>query len=328
MIVTRALLALLFCQQELYEENLRATMPLREKLWLHLDSFATRLLLQSRIGYPPPQMKVSGSLQLEKAGEDALATYYRTYLAVGDGLDAYGLYIVPKKLTSKRAPLVISQHGGGGFPEMATFHGGTNYKDQVRGAVAQGYIVYAPHTVMYPFGDRDAGTVIPAEVRKLLDEKLRAAGTSLAAVEVYKISLALDELVKRPEIDPKRIAMIGLSYGGFYSLYTAALEPRIKVVVASCSFPDDPPVTDGKTAGRLIDLAPAEVAGLIAPRALQVQSGINDRLIPIEQGRQAAKRTALVYAKLAASDKFVFNEFDGGHEFRGSLVWPFLKKWL
>ena len=75
--------------------------------------------------------------------------------------------------------------------------------------------------------------------------------------------------------------MIGLSYGGFYSLYTAALEPRIKVVVASCSFPDDPPVTDGKTAGRLIDLAPAEVAGLIAPRALQVQSGINDKLIPI-----------------------------------------------
>lgn len=181
---------------------------------------------------------------------------------------------------------------------------------------------------MYPFGDRDAGTAIPAEVRKELDEKLRTANTSLAAVEVYKISLVLDELLKRPEIDPKRIAMIGLSYGGFYSLYTAALEPRIKVVVASCSFPDNPPVTDGKTDGRLIDLAPAEVASLIAPRALQVQSGIGDRLIPIEQGRQAAKRTALAYDKLGASDKFVFNEFDGGHEFRGSLVWPFLRKWL
>ncbi len=328
MIVTRAILALLFCQQELYEENLRATMPIREKLWRQMDGFATRLQLKSRIGYPPPQMKVSGSLKLEKTGEDAVATYYRSYLAVGDGLDAYGLYIVPKKLAAKRAPLVISKHGGGGFPEMATFHGGTNYKDQVRGAVAEGYIVYAPHSVMYPFGDRDAGTAIPAEVRKELDEKLREANTSLAAVEVYKISLVLDELVKRPEIDPKRIAMIGLSYGGFYSLYTAALEPRIKVVVASCSFPDNPPVTDGKNAGRLIDLAPAEVAGLIAPRALQVQSGINDKLIPIEQGRQAAKRTALAYDKLGASDKFVFNEFEGGHEFRGSLVWPFLKKWL
>lgn len=44
MIVTRALLALLFCQRDLYEGNLRATMPIREKLWRQLDGFATRLL--------------------------------------------------------------------------------------------------------------------------------------------------------------------------------------------------------------------------------------------------------------------------------------------
>jgi len=41
---------------------------------------------------------------------------------------------------------------------MATFHGGTNYHDQVRGAVAEGYVVFAPLTVMYPFRDRDHDT--------------------------------------------------------------------------------------------------------------------------------------------------------------------------
>lgn len=92
------------------------------------------------------------------------------------------------------------------------------------------------------------------------------------------------------------------------------------------ALPDDPPhVTDGRTTGRLIELAPAEVAGLIAPRALQVQSGINDKLIPIEQDRQTAERAALYNGKLGASDKFVFNEFEGGHEFRSSLIWLFLK---
>jgi dienelactone hydrolase len=327
MIVTRAILGLLLSQQ-LYEEKLRDTLGLREKLYEQMNTHADRLVLRSRIGYPPPAMKSSGGLRLDKTGEDAVATYYRSYLKVGEGLEAYGLYIVPKKLAAKRAPLVISQHGGGGFPEMATYNGGTNYKDQVRGAVAEGYVVYAPHSVMYPFGDRDAGTVIPAEVRKTMDEKFRAAGTSLAAVEVYNISLVLDELVKKPEVDPKRIAMIGLSYGGFYSLYAAALEPRIQVVVASCSFPDDPAVTDGKTAGRLIDMAPADVAALVAPRPLQVQSGIHDKLIPIEQGRRASKRVAVVYEKVGAGDRFVFEEFEGGHEFRGALVWPFLKKWL
>lgn len=328
MIVTRALLAMLFLAQDLYEEKLRDTLALRETLYTQMNAHADRLLLEHRIGHPATKLKASGPLRLSKAGEDSIATYYRAFLPVASNLDAYGLYIVPRKLVARRAPLVISKHGGGGFPEMATFNGGTNYKDQVRGAVKEGYVVYAPHSVMYPFGDRDAGTIIPAEVRKLLDEKFRTAGTSLASIEVQKISLVLDELLKRPEIDPQRIAMIGLSYGGFYSLYAAALEPRIKVVVASCSFPDEPAITDGKTGGRLFDMAPADVASLVAPRPLQVQSGIHDKLIPIAQGRLASKRVALVYEKLNAKDKFVFEEFDGGHEFRGSLVWPFLKKWL
>jgi fermentation-respiration switch protein FrsA (DUF1100 family) len=130
------------------------------------------------------------------------------------------------------------------------------------------------------------------------------------------------------QIDPRRIAMIGLSYGGYYSLYTAALEPRIKVAVASCSFSDMHAITDGKTEGRLFDLTPSDVASLIAPRPLQIQGGTNDKGLPIDRSRAAAKRTALVYEKLGAKDKFTFEEFDGGHEFRGSLVWPFLKKWL
>ncbi len=50
MIVTRSHIALLFCQRDLYEGNLRATMPIREKLWRQLDGFATRLLLKPRIG--------------------------------------------------------------------------------------------------------------------------------------------------------------------------------------------------------------------------------------------------------------------------------------
>lgn len=328
MIVTRALLSMLFLAQNLYEEKLSDTFALREQLYQQMNLHADQLLLRHKVGYPPTPLTVAGPLRLERTAEDSVATYYRLFLPVSHQMEAYGLYIVPKKLAARKAPLVISQHGGGGFPEMATFNGGTNYKDQVRGAVAEGYVVFAPYTVMYPFNDRDHGTTIPAEVRKQLDQKLRAAGSSLAAIEVRKISLVLDELLKRPELDPRRIAMIGLSYGGYYSMYTAALDPRISVVVASCSFADNPPLTSDTMEGRLFDLAPADVAALIAPRALQVQSGIGDKLIPIDQSRRAASRVALVYDKLKAKDRFVFEEFDGGHEFRGSLVWPFLRKWL
>ncbi len=340
MIVARCLLGGMVAMGawgQYYEEQLSARQKWREDLWRQMDAYAKglegrpegwRRLLKNRIGYPVEGLEAAGRMRLEKAGEDEIGVYHRSYLPLTNGLVAYGLYIVPKKPVAKRAPLVISQHGGGGFPEMALFRGGANYKDQVRGAVKEGYVVYAPQVLMYPFGDRDRGTAIPAEVRKELDAKLRAAGTSLAAVELMKLKLALDELLQRPEVDAKRVGMIGLSYGGFYATYAAAVDERIRVVVASCSFRDDPAVADGKTEGRLLDLAPGEMAALVAPRPMQIQSGVKDPLIPIAQSRAGAERARGYYEKQGAAERLAYEEFDGGHEFRGSLVWPFLRKWL
>jgi len=59
-----------------------------------------------------------------------------------------------------------------------------------------------------------------------------------------------------------------------------------------------------------------------------VQSGKQDKLMPIEVSRKAAARTAFVYKKVQSEDRFVFSEFEGGHEFSGAAVWAFLKKWL
>ncbi|MDX2266571.1 MAG: hypothetical protein NW208_00600 [Bryobacter sp.] len=321
--------------QQWLEEKHSASQEIRNQQWRQMEAYAAaregdpegwRQLLRNRIGFPVAGLVANGPLRLQKFGEDAQATYYRSYLPLSQGLEAYGLLLVPKG--EGRRPLVVAQHGGGGFPEMALFGGGANYKDMIRGAVQEGYVVYAPHVVMYPFGDRARGSPIPADVRQRLDEKLRAAGASLAAVELMKLHLALDELLKRPEVDPNRVAMIGLSYGGFYATYAAALDVRIRVVVASCSFRDDPAVADGKTGGRLLDIAPGEMAALVAPRPLQIQSGIKDQPIPIYHSRRGSARAKDYYAKRGAADRIEYVEFDGGHEFRGELAWPFLRKWL
>ena len=339
------ILAVLLAQDPhatLYEEEPVATLALREKLWRQMDAFTKSLAthpesrlhaFKTKIGYPPAGLHaVAGRPRLEKFAADAVATYYRCYIEVAPGLDQYGLYIVPRK-TKGKTPLVISQHGGGGTPEMATFQGGANYRDMVRGAVQEGYIVWAPLTVMYPYRDRDQGTAIPAEVRRDLDAPLREVGASLMGLEVAKISLALTALLKdRQEIDAQRIAMVGLSYGGFYTLYTAALDPRIKVAVASCSFrnqanPQTNPQANQQSApeGRPVDLAGPELASLIAPRPLQVQAGVNDKGFPIDDVRAAAKRTQTLYGP---AKTFEFIEFEGGHEWRGTVAWPFLRKHL
>src|SRR5207249_304822 len=141
---------------------------------------------------------------------------------------AVGLYIIPKGLTSK-APLVISMHGGGGSPEVALFHGGSNYHDMVRGGVKRGYVVWAPTHLFNAEGH-------PGDIRNRIDERLRLVGTSLTAVEIWKIARSLDFILKRPEVDRQRVGMVGLSYGGYYALVTPAVDTRIQASVSSCYF--------------------------------------------------------------------------------------------
>jgi dienelactone hydrolase len=342
--------------RQIYDEDPVASMAIRETHWKQMQAYVSavteaarsdglypadysspgaflrtieplRQVLRNRTGYPPPGFLAEAKARFEQFAQDAAATYYRCYVSVAPGMEAYGLYLVPRKARFP-APLVIAQHGGGGFPELATFQGGGNYKDMVRGAVAQGYVVFAPLHIFYPYKDRDHGSPIPEKVREQFDEQLRAAGTSLAAVEVAEISRALDALLERREVDRHRVAMIGLSYGGFYTMYTAAVEPRIQVAVASCSFREQPDAGRVKPGGRLIDLAPADVAALVCPRPLQVQSGVSDKLLPIDSARSAAARAARYYARLGVPERFEFQAFDGGHEFRGDLAWAFLNKHL
>ena len=272
---------------------------------------ALRARYRAWIGYPPPGFNLPEPQQrMVKIGDDDVAAYYRCYTPVATGLEAYGLYIVPKNAT-KPAPLVISMHGGGGTPELATFKGGTNYHDMVRGAVAQGYVVYAPLNIQYPYGDRDKGTPIPADVLQIFQEEFEAAGTSLTAVESAKISKAVDLLVARPEIDKTRIAMVGLSMGGEQTVVSAALDPRIKVAVCSGS-------------------ASLHPVNLICPRALQVQIGDKDPLLGRMTDRIKAdsERIHKLYQKLGVEDRFELQVFDGVHEFNGKLAWEFLRKYL
>src|SRR5690606_17917431 len=74
--------------------------------------------------------------------------------------------------------------------------------------------------------------------RQDLDKMLRNVGTSILAVELYKLQRGLDAVLERPEVDPERVGMMGLSYGGLYTQYATALDPRIRVGVSSCFFND------------------------------------------------------------------------------------------
>ncbi len=313
--------------QQYYEEEVKATVPIRNRNWHMMQKYIenqpkkpapTGSTLAKKIGYPVAGIK-AGEPRLEKVGEDSIATYYRAYIPMNDILELYGLYLVPNGPV-KRRPLVISQHGGGGTPELALFKGGANYHDQIRGAAREGYVVFAPLVMMYPYVDRDNGTEIPEHIRRDFDSALRERGMSLFGLETTMISEAITALSKRPEVDPKQIGMVGLSYGGFYTLYQMALDKRIKGAVASCSFRDfDPAEWASKPMeGRPYDMPPADIVKLISPRTVQVQCGLRDKNLTIDSARKAAE-------KIKGTKGFNYVEFDGVHEWNGELAWKYLK---
>jgi dienelactone hydrolase len=342
-----------------YEENVTTSNPLRSEQAKELDAYIVamkkdnsrlrkalnpdysspaafeksvapfRAAFCDSIGYPPPGDVPKESPAFNKIGEDAIGIYYRCSIAILPGVHAEGIYIVPKGLTGK-APLVISMHGGGGSPEVALFRGGANYHDMVRGGVKAGYVVFAPQHLFNADG-------YPRDIRNKVDERMRLIGTSLTAVEIAKITRSIDVLAARSEVDASRIAMVGLSYGGYYALVTPAVDTRIKVSVSSCYYGvqegryerDELSVpSDFKFKDRFTLFRDSDIVALICPRALEIQAGSMDDADHREPGKRLAPASAAYYEKLNAADRFHYLIFEGKHEFHDASAWEFLKKHL
>jgi len=342
-----------------YEEDVAASNPLRTEQAKELDSYiiamkqdksrldelfrpdysaleayekSTHRLREAfcmSIGYPPPGARPDEAPVIHEIGSDSIASYYRVQIAVLPGVHAGGIFIVPKAVTGK-APLVIAMHGGGGSPEVALFHGGANYHDMVRGGVKRGYVVFAPQHLFSAEG-------FPKDIRNQIDERMRLIGTSLTAVEIAKITRSLDVLLERPEVDAHRVAMVGLSYGGYYALVTPAVDTRIKVAVSSCYYGvqegryerDELSIpSDFRFQDRFTLFRDSEIAALICPRALQIQAGRTDDNDHREPGKLLAPLSAAYYKKLGIEDRFEHLIFDGGHEFDDQSAWAFVEKHL
>jgi len=342
-----------------YEESVPASNPIRTEQARELDAYVNalkaddsrlrsefkpdyssarafqkstqplRAAFARSIGYPPPGKAPSTAPTFERIGEDGIGTYYRARIPVLPNVNAVGIYIVPKRIKG-RAPLVVSMHGGGGSPEVALFNGGANYRDMVRGGVKRGYVVWAPTHLFRADG-------YPQDIRNQTDDRLRLVGTSLTAVEIAKITRSLDVILKRPEVDPGRVGMVGLSYGGYYALVTPALDPRIKAAVSSCYFG----VQEGRYAASELSVPSdfrfpdrftlfndSEIAALICPRALEIQAGAKDNASHRETGKLLAPKVAEHYNRLGKKDAFRFVVFEGGHEFHDPTAWEWLQKHL
>lgn len=288
-----------------------------------------RATVCKRIGFPPLLAKHFTKPRWENIADDPYATIYRVWLEVVDGVDAYALVSIPHGLKGP-APLLVCQHGGGGNPELV--HGilegvGTgNYGWMTLRALREGYVTLEP-ALLFPYGGKED---IKGQTRQQLDQQLQYLGTSILALELYKIFRLIDAACARAEVDRSRIGMAGLSYGGLYTIYAAALDTRIDVAVSSCFFNERRRYLwqDWSFFNFMNEFNDAELCALICPRPFMIEVGDADTLFAVEGAKAEALRAKRYWDGLELSDRFRFEVFAGGHEFKGDEAYTFVGKYL
>lgn len=247
------------------------------------------------------------------------------------------LLLVPHDRTAP-GPAVLAVHGHGpGKDAIAAPVGdgprdpGGHYAHELAEA---GYVVLAPD--LRGFGDR--AEPWGAE-RDFCDTNLVAAvvaGRNPLGQNRWDLARALDVLADQPLVDADRLGVVGFSYGGTMALFLAATDARVRAVVVSgylASWRAAHRVPWNLCGSQVLPgmLAPfdhADVAALVAPRPMLVETATGDVLFPLEAARTAVVELRSVYHALGAPDAIRHHVCDGEHRYDGAATLPFLSRWL
>lgn len=229
--------------------------------------------------------------------------YTREYVTFDNGADdtVYGYLLIPTG-TQKPGPAILYHHYHGGayaqgkeelfIPAFATMGNQT----LVTGPelVKAGYTVFCIDA--YCFGERRFQG--PADKREeggqtemSLSKVFLWEGRTLWGMIVRDDLLALNYLTTRPEVDPTRIAAMGMSMGATRTWWAAALDDRIKVAISvACLTRYQDIIARGEVAAHGIyyyvpgilheKIDMESVIGLIAPRAHLTLTGDADVTSP------------------------------------------------
>jgi dienelactone hydrolase len=160
-------------------------------------------------------------------------------------------------------------------------------------------------------------------------------GQTMIGWRVYDVMRAIDWIETRKELDARRVGCMGISGGGEVTAFAAALEPRIRAAMISGylnTFLDSimslSHCIDNYVPSILNWAEIYDVAGLIAPRPLFVESGMQDDIFPVEASQRSFARVRKVYEVFGVGDLCQQEVFNDIHSFYGVQGLPFLAKHL
>jgi hypothetical protein len=243
----------------------------------------------------------------------------------------------PRKATGKMPAVLFNHsHGGGYTIGKKEFIEGRSYlqpEPYAKTLTDLGYVAIAIDA--WVFGERSHATEEDTFKAMLWE------GRVLWGMMVYDSLRALDWLVTRPDVDPTRVATLGMSMGSTAAWWIAALDERIKVTVDINCLTDFQALIDHQglklhgiyyyVSDLLNHFTTSQINALIAPRAHLGLAGLRDALTPLDGLDRIDRELQQVYAATGHTDRWQLLRYDVEHqetaEGRQAII-AFLKRWL
>ncbi|MCA1809986.1 MAG: alpha/beta hydrolase family protein [Kiritimatiellia bacterium] len=275
------------------------------------------------------------------------------YLDVGPHISAAFLINFPANIASgAKLPGILCCHGHGAYgkepvmgndsgPELRAAIAGANY-DYGRQMAQAGFVTFAIDWL--GFGERRDGHkpnnfYRGSELRDWCANLYLHAtmlGMTTLGINVMHGRAAIDFALSFSEIDPERLGVMGLSFGGTMSLWMTLCDARIKATEIICysDLWEAFGIRDNNYCGsqvapglyRLVDLP--DLQGLIAPRPLLVDLGANDTCFRIESSMPCFEKVRRIYQAAAAAEHLHLDLHPGGHAWGGNFSKNFFKHYL
>jgi len=242
-------------------------------------------------------------------------------------------YLVLPQGVTLPAPAVLCPPGHGYGMNQVLFERDRYcvYKRYPLELAKRGFICFVPEHI--GFGERVGTTNDSSHIFYYL--ALNLLGESMMGFFLWDLQRALDILMAMSEVDNKRIGCYGLSLGGELTLLLTAIDDRIKCACISgflssyaSSFLSQAHCGCGYVYGLVRDFEHVDIAALIAPRPLLIESGTKDPLFPIDEARKSFSHLRKIYSIMDAEDRLVQHIFEGEHEISGVAAFDWLNKWL
>jgi dienelactone hydrolase len=323
---------------------------------------------------PPPCHPAAQTIERTDCGD-----YFREKIWFNTTPDVRvpAFVLVPKD-APKRAPAMVALHDHGGFylwgkekiVEMTDEHPAlTDFRRQYYGGrgiatelVRQGYVVVIVD--MFYWGERrmlldgdpadwrerpasltreriQAFNARASQSEQLVGRTIYAAGFTWPGVMFWDDVRTVDYLLTRPDVDPRRIACVGLSVGGLRSCHLAALDDRIRAAVVvgwMASFPAQLKKhvrnTIGHTKvvpGLYQHLDYPDIASVAMPTPMLVINGSQDGLFDLDGVKASFAKLNACYAKAGVPNHCQTRLYETPHEFNAAMqteAWAWLKRFV